>query len=124
MKKWMTLCISLMATSVVFAATPKHYRLPTGLPKDKVKAAKNIIDSDFESFKCANKNDEQVIITKKLIDKRGIVKYEFLVPYSPDSMVMGEFKAGSPHKGSKSQKFVDEYSGEIPGFICAQPDTD
>ena len=112
----------LVSANIALAANPAHYRIPTSLPKDKAMTAKGMSETEFDDFKCANKNDEPVIITHKATDQKGIVKYTFLAPKNFSPMEKGEFKAGKPSKTSKSQKFVDEYSGEIPGFICAQPD--
>lgn len=84
--------------------------------------AKGMSETESDDFKCANKNDKQIIITHKSTDKKGLVKYTFIAPLNFNPVEKGEFRAGKPSKISKSQKFVDEYSGKIPGFICAQPD--
>lgn len=122
MKILLKASIYLFTVNIAFAANPIHYRIPTSLPKDKAMTAQGMSETEFKDFKCANKNDEPIIITHKTTDGKGVVKYTFLAPKNFSPMEKGEFKAGKPSKGSKSQKFVDEYSGEIPGFICAQPD--
>lgn len=122
MKSLLITIAYLLSANVALAANPVHYRIPTSLPKDKAMTAKGMSETEFDDFKCANKNDEPIIITKKTIDKKGIVKYTFIAPLNFSPMEEGDFKTGKPSKISKSQKFVDEYSGEIPGFICAQPD--